>query len=99
MSIKFDIIDDEIDNGITVREYLDVVVDFLQYSYDTEIRESYSGRGMYGKECVGIVTYAPGIEVGVAFAEVAREFEIDFGVYEDYLLTRVDLMGLQTIYY
>ena len=34
--------------------------------YEAEVRENYSGRGMYGRETVGIVTSAPGTMVGAA---------------------------------
>jgi hypothetical protein len=59
--------------------------------YDAEVREDYSGRGMHGETCVGIVTDAPSILIGWLMC--------NDGVDIDDLPTRVDSMGRSTIYY
>jgi hypothetical protein len=56
---------------------------------------SYSGRGMYGKQCVAVVTDDNAFKVGVlVMAELPEEFDT-------YLLESVedDSMGLSTVIY
>lgn len=69
----------------------------LDLPFDYEWREDYSGRGMYGKTCLGIVTDASLWKLHSAIAEVAS--------YDDSLSALsdnepcVDDMGLSNIYY
>lgn len=65
---------------------------------DYEIVTSYSGRGMYGASCFGVVTSAP-VAVGVALA-VAAEDDVsgaDLGWIVD--SARTDSMGRDLIVY
>lgn len=71
--------------------------------WDIDIRTDYSGRAMYGKTCLGIVTDMSGW--GLA-AEVRNALEYTSWAEEedflDYILThepRTDSMGRGTIYY
>lgn len=73
--------------------------------YYAEIHKDYSGRGMYGKTCVGIVA-DPGLGmiIGYCAALVVADQSDDivdlfsFDVRRE-LPTRSDSMGHQTIYY
>ena len=38
------------------KQIFESVVDVLSYDQDVELREDYSGRGMYGNKCLAIVT-------------------------------------------
>lgn len=75
---------------------------------ELELRESYSGRGMYGKETAGIVFDS----IGVLMAAVARTgynlCEIDssdgssespYELEQELIHTHMDSMGLGTIIY
>jgi hypothetical protein len=74
---------------------------------EAEARTDYSGRGMYGKTCVGIVTDAPiaylAMGLGVILADMAEAddlFTVDDALFEWYdLQTATDSMGLSTILY
>lgn len=77
-------------------EYL---VEFLESDgYEAEIYKNYSGRGMYGSTCVGIVTNAPGVAIGEAMGEYNRE-RSDFSEPRIKSPAHTDNMGLSTIYY
>jgi hypothetical protein len=65
--------------------------EILDHLDEGEVYEGYSGRGMYGKTCVGIVTKESPIKVGYAAAKA--------GIPEKDLPLRSDNMGLSTIYY
>jgi len=68
------------------------VCDILRDGYcNADVRENYSGRGMYGKTCIGIVYNGPLTLVGAACIEVGMD-------YGD-IPTRTDSMGLSTIVY
>jgi hypothetical protein len=78
--------------------------DFLQE--EVEVREDYSGRGMYGREVVAFVSEASAASVGVALGFAAgvaferaeaRGDDADFDF--DDLPTRVDSMGRGTVIY
>ena len=64
--------------------------------YEAYVAEDYSGRGMYGSTCTGIVTDAPAIVVGYT---MAGGFSEDDHIHHEQLPGRVDSMGLDTIYY
>ncbi len=86
------------------------VVEFLQDNgYEAEVREDYSGRGMFGKTTVGIETNAPGTLIGwlvaksiidenYGDAEAGVDALDDFNFRRD-LPMRWDSMGLAMIYY
>lgn len=43
--------------------------------YEAEVREDYSGRGMYGTTCPALVTDAEAMQVAFAVAEGLRQFD------------------------
>lgn len=59
--------------------------------YDAEVREEYSGRGMFGRTVPAIVTDAPLTMIGWA----AGTLDISW----DEVPTRTDSMGRQTVVY
>lgn len=61
---------------------------------EADIREDYSGRGMYGTTTAGIVTDANMVVVG--YCAGVAETDIDFWEVEQF---RTDSMGLSTIIY
>jgi hypothetical protein len=62
--------------------------------YEGDVRETYSGRGMYGATCVAIVTDAGGVRIGELVAEYNQSSgESVCGP------TRSDNMGLSYVYY
>lgn len=91
-------------SGLTV-DLAVAIVDELCYRYDAEVREDYSGRGMYGKTCVGIVTDAPHKDIIIATIRVFAQDNDGLDIMdildkvEDVIPSRVDSMGLSTIYY
>lgn len=76
---------------MTLEQANQVANDLDGLGYDAEVHEDYSGRGMYGRTCVGISTNAPGVVIGFLLAEA----NVDF----DDLPDSTDSMGLSTIYY
>lgn len=76
---------------------------FLEGYFD-EIRMDYSGRGMYGKECFGIVTGESLWNVRGELEEIRKDYEEDGELYDD-LCTLLenepseDSMGMDRIYY
>lgn len=70
---------------------------------ESALRDDYSGRGMYGDECFGIVTDGPGLLLQFAVALAAQSDpdndEFDVEVMGWIAGVREDSMGLSTIYY
>jgi hypothetical protein len=64
-------------------------------NYDSSVYENYSGRGMYGDTCIGIVTNASPILVGYYAAKLENDLEME----DDQLPIRSDNMGKDIIYY
>jgi hypothetical protein len=81
-----------------------VDIDTILYAADqagfdpeTAIRENYSGRGMYGTECVGVTGSTAEL---VAFVVTLTTILNDNGDDADWVTNvRQDSMGLQTIWY
>lgn len=76
------------------REQLDQLVSLLDLE-DEDVRDDYSGRGMYSDTCLGFVTDKSDVRIGIAFAEV-------FGFDTAWDLTanvRNDSMGRSSIVY
>lgn len=63
--------------------------------FETEVRDDYSGRGMYGRTCPAIVTDAPPTFVGFAVG-LACEDMVDV---HDMIPAREDSMGLRRVFY
>lgn len=85
--------------ALTSDQYDNVVFRTLDFDPDASFRPNYSGRGMYGRSCVGIV-YDNAEVVGAFMYFLAEELEMD---YLDLLLDlgfgAVDSMGLSKISY
>lgn len=62
---------------------------------DDAIRQSYSGRAMYGRECVGLVHHGQGELIRFALALVRQDENAEEWLPE----TRSDSMGLNQITY
>lgn len=78
-------------------EYLD-----QNFDVESEVYQNYSGRGMYGKICVGLVTQASPITVGIAIGQLAHTDEDwEYLIFElgELPFQRSDSLGLDTIYY
>lgn len=73
--------------------------------HEASVYEKYSGRGMYGATCEGIMTDASGILVGFCICDSAKSWgedsgqEFDDDSLVDILPTRMDNMGMDFIYY
>jgi hypothetical protein len=84
----------------TTPEAAEVLEEFFD-----DVRTEYSGRGMYGSNCLGIVTGDSGFSLAQTLMEAREEAdEADEDVREllDAMLSReprTDSMGLDTIYY
>jgi len=84
------------------RENIMSLADSLNIQF--EIRR-YSGRGMYGKECFGVVTNKPGIVATTIFMALTDKFDEEVGHQEKvdllFELSKIsqDSMGLHTIVY
>lgn len=72
------------------------VLNEIAYAVEGEVRTNYSGRGMFGDTCVGIVLDVTMVELGVAIADCVTDKEL-----RSYLRnsTRTDSMGHSTIAY
>lgn len=79
---------------ITLSELNDIATN-MELDPKTAVRPSYSGRGMYGRECVGIVLETPGqlFELGVVMGAMFEDDTADFG------MPATDSMGHGTIAY
>lgn len=60
-----------------------------------DVRRDYSGRGMYGASCVGLVVDVPDVVIGVALREIFDEDE----AWELARAACSDSMGRSTIVY
>ena len=77
--------------------------------HEAEVRERYSGRAMFGATVPAIVTDAPAVLLGVAFAVAIADAgeELQLPVDTDWVLEtapkvaplRADDMGLSRVYY
>jgi hypothetical protein len=67
--------------------------------YDYDLRKDYSGRGMYGSTCIGIVTDTNPFALALEMVEAAEEYD-DFPI-ETFkkAAPRTDNMGLSSIIY
>ena len=96
------------------QEQVDAVTAILYDMYatasDVDFRSDYSGRGMYGKTCVGFVVQTPAVglmSVGAALAEVLRSADEDDVDYNEklnllhFMVTNacIDNMGMDMIVY
>lgn len=82
--------------------YRSAVESMQNAGHEASLYEDYSGRGMYGATCPGIVTNKSGVVVGFYIAEaIADEYgpEAIYDFDESVLPQRTDSMGLDTIYY
>ena len=87
------------------KEIFENVVDVLQYDQDAELREDYSGRGMYGKECLAIVTdnridmKLPLIFVEEIIGRIDCDADRALAIAHEIVPDRVDNMGRGYVYY
>ncbi len=75
----------------------------LEEMFD-DVRYDYSGRGMFGAECVAIITDEGGFSIATSLQELQETYEDDEEISEmlDCMLNReprTDSMGLSTVYY
>lgn len=68
------------------------------FDADVEFRIHYSGRGMYGTECVGVIARDPNTPTAF-LAIVAKELDMDFLDLLSELHGEQDSMGRSTITY
>lgn len=86
---------------------IDILVEAIKeldvLEHDFEVRMDYSGRGMYGKECIGFVTreYTTFLmALTVALIDSMRYATLDNTIqWSDLTDVRSDSMGLSTIVY
>jgi len=87
------------------KQIFENVVDTLSYDQDVELREDYSGRGMYGNKCLAIVTdNRTDMELPLVFVEeiIGRldcDVERALAITREILPDRVDNMGRGYVYY
>lgn len=96
------------DFEITAEQLRDLS-DFLSDNTDVDYREdddlgvfrTYSGRGMYGKQCVGIVVSGGGATFELAFGLSAwvQQADVDFELGEAFKRPLTDSMGYDIIVY
>lgn len=75
------------------RDQANELVQALDLEQD-DLRTDYSGRGMYGDECFGLIIDVPDLIVGVAMRDVFGEDAWDIA-----RAARTDSMGRSTIVY
>ena len=87
------------------KQIFENVVDVLSYDQDVELREDYSGRGMYGNKCLAIVTdNRTDMELPLVFVEeiIGRldcDVDMALAIAREILPDRVDNMGRGYVYY
>lgn len=89
------------------QEYFDSLISELyDAGLEFEVREDYSGRGMYGKQCIGFVTSDPSrllITLGAVLATSEKDADDSGATYEGIyyydLSPRMDNMAFDTIVY
>lgn len=74
-----------------------VLIDFCE-SNEFEYRTDYSGRGMYGKQCFGIICDYP-LDIIVILVDVIRDCEEFENAFEISGSPKIDSMGLSQILY
>ena len=82
-----------------VDEVTEILYEMYGTGSDTSFRDDYSGRGMYGKVCVGFVVATNGVlSVGAALAQALEE---DYPTLLHYMITHscMDNMGHDWIVY
>lgn len=73
--------------------------------HDYQMRLAYSGRGMFGKECIGFVTSESPFALGLKLGHYLREAESNTNeddpsdLFEYLQNVRTDSMGMDTIMY
>ena len=72
--------------------------------YDYEVRKDYSGRGMRGAKCLGLVVDSPADAYAIlAGAAAEAEYDDETDLADEWLAlfrkSRLDSMGLQSIVY
>ncbi len=86
-------------------EVLEMAVGLLMDNgHQAQLRRDYSGRGMYGKTCYGIVADVSLTDVNRAIRRVVKDmvkggFEELMDREDEFELTRTDSMGKGYIYY
>lgn len=79
---------------ITLRQ-AEMIAEYMS----AELRTGYSGRGMYGKECVGFVIDGWGDFIG-GLVELVRDYgDVDWFNEIDWSIVNSDSMGFSTIIY
>lgn len=75
---------------------------FPEEAEDAELGvfRTYSGRGMYGKECIGMVlSDNDAFKVAMALGDWIREADLDYDLADAFKNPHIDSMGYDTIYY
>lgn len=84
----------------------EMISTLTQFHDEDEIRTDYSGRGMYGRTCLGytgedVIMFA--FHLAITLTETARMHEPELFDVEEYLIMMgnpsMDSMGRSTIYY
>ena len=78
------------------------LVEAMEYvGYEAELREAYSGRGMYGNTTAGIVCGGAGevLHAVIVSASLFVDQEDGFSLFEDEDMFRTDSMGRDMIVY
>ena len=93
---------------ITKAKFMEAV-SYAEDNHDIELRESYSGRGMYGQTCIGVVGEPSGLdEFELALSLLTVTDDLDDEVNGHTVLNalvdvrdmrREDSMGMDRVYY
>jgi hypothetical protein len=83
------------------KAHADQIAELIADHTDTDgvLRASYSGRGMYGRSCVGFIAEPAIVLAAFASCDAARAGEIDVDLFELANEMRTDSMGYDTITY
>lgn len=88
------------------RKFLDLVEERLEEMADqsmsdpTRVRADYSGKGMYGKSCVGWTSDSTNpIDIVFAMLAVAEQHDREFFPEEDELVTSIKEESLEDLYH
>ena len=99
---------DSYDRDKVYESAVGVIESGLEFEWEARVYKDYSGRGMYGRTCTGIVTTAPAAIVGAAIVAAAMDNLLEGDSIRDsedvkelfcLIPTRSDNLGLDMIYY
>jgi hypothetical protein len=84
---------------VLTAEQVDLLEDFCSDQGIEDLYKDYSGRCMYGKQCIGFVSDQNPFDLGIALAQFLRNEDNELLDAFENAGAKMDSMGLSTIVY